>query len=610
MNFAVRACMSSSDGGMCDEFAHMVPRNAILTSGATPSQFDKMYAWLTLAQRRPINSWFTVINGSTTEFASTTVSVEATKWTAEPSAEQTVDQLESYVGRLRNARKEAHRLSYLAPQLVGLSRDGLAHIADVVDHPFSASLLLQETGGHALKTISDEIARSRIMDCARLHGSLVEADAQDAAEDKTDLERIAACAGVEAPTDDVLIACLNGGHCLPERTPIAVAALMSIQSAIDVKEMALSTAVPRIGRAIATTEAYEALARTCAANKDKWDAMNCVLKGSMSAKDYEIVDCVQAAGKVVSDPGRVMDCAMTRLPGLSEADRARYDCIRRNAQSPTAAVGCAALVGLPEDLQAAVSCAEKVDLADRKTILAQCGSLFGAKWAGIADCVANADTTAKRLWCAAKPNLPPEAQDVAFMVECAGGSDDWKKYAACGIQQKVHLKGPMGQALSCGLSNGGVNLGTAVCMANLSKHLTQDQAIVLQCASSSPDLTSFAACAGGQMTVNFLMACRNAHFGSDDKCFGPNNEIRRALRALGLEGIVKTGSPIARYMDLEVKIVWLQYAVAEKGLRELGNAIQDVGHAVENLGNAIGDGVKHFGHEAEKFARKIFGGLF
>jgi hypothetical protein len=193
------------------------------------------------------------------------------------------------------------------------------------------------------------------------------------------------------------------------------------------------------------------------------------------------------------------------------------------------------------------------------------------------------------------------------VVECAGGDGDWKRYAACGIQQKIHLKGTAGQALSCGIANGGFNLGTAVCMANLSNHLTQDQAIVLQCASSSPDLTSFAACAGGQMTISFLVACKNHRFGGDDGCFGPNNEIRRALRAVRLEGIVKKGSPVATYMDFEVSIVWFQYSIAEKGLRELGNAVNDVGHGLEKVGRAVGKGAEHLVNEAGKVICHWFG---
>lgn len=203
--FAVHACMSRKGGGVCDELVSVLPRGIDLTAGFTPSQFDKLYAWLTLAQARDVNTWFTLATEKPTEFTAVATVREVAMWPAPPPAAQAVEQLENLIDRLRATREHARKLSYLTPRLIDLSRDGLAHVVDVVDHPFAAALLIQETGGQAFTRISDEIARSRIMDCVRLHGSLVEEyDGAAAQAAKTPLERVASCAGVDA-TDDVLL---------------------------------------------------------------------------------------------------------------------------------------------------------------------------------------------------------------------------------------------------------------------------------------------------------------------------------------------------------------------------------------------------------------------
>ena len=85
--------------------------------------------------------------------------------------------------------------------------------------------------------------------------------------------------------------------------------------------------------------------------------------------------------------------------------------------------------------------------------------------------------------------------------------------------------------LSCITSNHGDYTTSAVCA--LDKSLTPEQQIALACAISTggePD--AFAACAGGQLLSRELDKCWNNGIGTEQGCFGPNNEYRRALNQI------------------------------------------------------------------------------
>jgi hypothetical protein len=567
-----------------------------------PSQFDKVYGWMTVAQPRKLNQWLSAKSNAAIEAAN--VAVDA-PWPDPPSPAEEMEQLEAYINKLhKNLKTQVQQLSYLAPTLLELSKENLAQIVDVVDHPFAAALILPATGKQVFAKISDEVARSRVMDCARLRGTL---DRSDASGGPPDLDAIGRCAGVKLD-DAQLIQCLNALQCLPPRDAQAVAAVLSLRSAADVTDLAKNTLLPRVGRSIQKFEDLEALGRQCGTDhqNDQWAAADCVLKGSMKAEDYAAVDCVKAAGKPSGNGDKLLDCTSKLLK--NPADQATLACFRKYQGTPSSALGCAALGRSPQGLQDALACAQSAKTKDPAAILAACGHVAGISEDDLKklECFARATDNTARMLCIAKDQIPPDAQD---MLGCAQSSADWKQFAGCAAAKKLQLKGQFGKAVGCAMTNGGANLGAAVCMANLQGRLTEDQLIVLQCASSSPDLSTFAVCAGGQMVVNQLLKCKGTHVG-EDGCFGTSNEIRRFLKAINFD-ILKPGAPAARLLDFEIEVVWFQYSLAEKGIQDIGRLAENVGHELEKLGRAIGDAgdalLKGAGDAIHDIGHAIFG---
>lgn len=77
---------------------------------------------------------------------------------------------------------------------------------------------------------------------------------------------------------------------------------------------------------------------------------------------------------------------------------------------------------------------------------------------------------------------------------------------------------------------------TVVCygVSKIDLNLTPEQQIALECAvASGGEPYSFAACAGGQLTARELDKCFTHGIGGKG-CFGPNNDIIKALRGIGI----------------------------------------------------------------------------
>jgi hypothetical protein len=600
--FNVRAC--PADTALCRSL------QTNKTWAFAPSQFDKVYGLMTVAKPRQLNQWLTAKASAAAKTSADGLSesanlsmkdieIESAKvtidlpWPKPPTAQQQMDQLQAYVNKLheasaslrarvRDVRAKSERLSYLAPAILGLSKQNLTQIVDLVEHPFAASLLLPPTGAQVFTIISDEVARSRIMDCARLRGTL-NANGTDGG--PPPLEAIGKCAGVKLD-EAKLVQCLNTLQCLPERDAKAVAAVLTLSSASSIAELAANTSLPRVGRAMQKFEDLEALGNKCGTDHqdDQWAATDCMLKGSMLPGDYAVVDCVKSAQHPSVNGDRLLDCASGLL---RSEDKATLSCFRKYHDSPSSALGCAALGRGSKDLQDAYACLHNIKSSDSaEKRLGACLPLVPGLSANDQNkiaCFAAADTNTKRMFClVSKDEIPPDAQNI---LDCVQSSSDWKKFAGCAVAKKLALKGQFGQAVGCAMTNGGANLGAAICMANLQGHLTEDQLIVLQCASSSPDLSTFAVCAGGQMVVGQLVKCRHEHVGADG-CFGSSNEIRRFLKAIKFD-FLREGSPVAQLLDLQIDVVWFEYSLAEKGVQAISDFVSRVGESLQKLGDAL-----------------------
>lgn len=113
---------------------------------------------------------------------------------------------------------------------------------------------------------------------------------------------------------------------------------------------------------------------------------------------------------------------------------------------------------------------------------------------------------------------------------------DYNKYPLCMAEQNADPN--TARLLSCvqkQAESGSVTwTGTAVCYGVGSLQLNPELQIAAECAATSGGQPYvFAGCAGGQLTARELTKCMNQGFGGSG-CFGPNNEVVKGLRALGV----------------------------------------------------------------------------
>jgi hypothetical protein len=564
----LRACPDQTE--VCNKIV------ATRTPGLSSNQFEKLYGWLTLAGTRSPNQWLSLdANGSWVVIREI---AERYQWAPPPDSAVAMEQLEKYVNRFHEDVSSLEKLSYVVPSLAGLSKRTAAHILDVVNNPFSVASTLPEKGGPIFGRISDETARSRIVDCSRLRGDLT-------------VEAIQACAGVKIDPSG-LASCLNKGSCLPDYVGDAFVTSMAINGKETLKEMASNTILPRVGTAVANAVDWEKRAASCFdayPNKSE-DAANCLLKSTMNTEDYEAVACVRKPDGAIVDRAAILEC----VSRLSNAPGAKIvtDCLGQAKSGSAATIECAAMAAVPPEVRTLYSCASGLAGNDVDNLVAKCaaGSLSPPD-RELAACMVRASSSAARVACLGVRAFPGEEG----IIGCAAQlGDDWKAAAGCVVAEKI--PGDAGKVISCGVRNGGINLGTAICVAGLDSHLTAEQQIVLQCASTDPEPIGFAACTAGGLTIKEFMQCREAHAGSSH-CFGENNEIRKLIRALGLPDLTEN-SEGAKILDMHIEVYRFQYAMAEKGVKTASDFIAGTGKALNQLGRSLEDAYRHLGDAA------------
>jgi hypothetical protein len=191
----------------------------------------------------------------------------------------------------------------------------------------------------------------------------------------------------------------------------------------------------------------------------------------MIASEARTLACYQSSG---GDRAQFGDCMVRAMVGQREA--AVYQCARGGVSSDAIAICMVGALGGQREQQLAVT-------------LGQCRQRYGADYSKYPLCMAS---------------MP------------VGG--DAGKLLACVQQQR-------GQATV---------MGTAVCYGASSLNLNPEMQIIAQCAvATGGEPYSFAGCAGGQLTARELDKCFTNGVGGQNGCFGPNNDIVRALSGLG-----------------------------------------------------------------------------
>lgn len=124
------------------------------------------------------------------------------------------------------------------------------------------------------------------------------------------------------------------------------------------------------------------------------------------------------------------------------------------------------------------------------------------------------------------------------LEECyAKYQDDLDQYPLCMAQQNANTDTQ--RLINCvqkQAQNGEISImGTAVCYGADSLDLNPELQIAVECAATTGgDPMTFAGCAGGRLTERELRKCLTEGIGGDG-CFGPNNDIVKALNSVGLD---------------------------------------------------------------------------
>lgn len=111
---------------------------------------------------------------------------------------------------------------------------------------------------------------------------------------------------------------------------------------------------------------------------------------------------------------------------------------------------------------------------------------------------------------------------------------DYSRYPLCMASGAV--PGEAGRLLACVQQQGGnvSVMGTATCYGAEKLQLNPELQIAVQCAvTTGGEPYSFAACTGGQLTAREIDKCFTGGIGTSSGCFGPNNDIVKALQSAG-----------------------------------------------------------------------------
>lgn len=494
--------------------------------------------------------------------------------------ETRLSEFENLVNHLRSLpvsdKDRIAGISSAVPQAIGLSQQTTAHVIDLIQSPMDAMARLQDSataGVQPLSDISDQVMRSRIMECVQLRRIAASATGE-----------IEKCTGYKV-NNDIVRDCLNGRRCIADFAEGGYASVVQIVNDWNLTELSEHTLVPRVGAHSAIE--WEAIAANCAKkNADQpsdeqyeQGGMQCVLRTGMPSSAGTL-DCIDAAG---NNQEKLLSC----VP-LGDGDlKVASECWHNHLEDLMSATWCATESSLPAGVATCVSAFEAGSTVDAAKDCIK-GALGNGAAGQLASCAQQYSGDAERaVVCMASPSLP---HDMQTMASCGLQSSSWESFAGCAINDKLPgmIGGDVGKVLSCGMSAGGDPAGTAICLAG--PKLTQDQQILLQCAvSTGGEPMSFATCTGGRLALREFMNCKDKHF-AQGNCFGKNNDIRRIVRELGL-GDISDSTVVGQYADKQLDVIKAQVAFAE-GAINVGNQI--LSSAVQGLNGLVNEGERAF----------------
>jgi hypothetical protein len=490
---------------------------------------------------------------------------ESNVWPDAPEGTRAQVELERLVVQARAASK---RIDKSAPRLAAVPKEIAIRMVDVLDEPQEALAELKSDANVKLLTIQDELARTRIAECVRFRGQ------------KTPAE-VAACAGYSVDVATIN-QCLSGAACVPKLGDKGWAAVLAQTNVGSLKDVALSSLSPR---SAAQLQQLESAAKECAKKGSRQAAAACALEQQLGDKEKKAWACVK--GKSASQlDAKSVECALGgSLP--PEATKA-VDCTKKFAKTGDQAQ-CALTASLPSPAGDLLSCQKKYSNDDKKA--AQCMAEAVGGTAGdvakAATCLQNGgDDWAKTAMCVAGNKVPKQVGDV---IDCAQNSSGAAAVGGCLALKNVPDQ--YRKPAQCIAESGGDPFGAGVCM--VSDGLTPDQRIALQClASTGGEPVSFVTCSGGRLFVKEMFNCVDKKL-FEDKCMGEGNDIRKFMKALGVD--LKPTTVVGQVLNAPLDVVKFQVAAAQaalQGLENFGNNVsREVGNALQE-GQRIGDQAK------------------
>ncbi|MCK1622395.1 hypothetical protein IVA98_03875 [Bradyrhizobium sp. 160] len=439
----------------------------------------------------------------------------------------------AFAKTVKQSREAKLLLSYSVATLAGLSREEVAHLADVFDAPNLAAHQVHSNESRGLEGVSDELGRARLRECVRLRGTF-------------EPEHAGRCAGYRIDQRH-LAECLAGKTCMPAFGGQLNLEVLLAKPNLSIRMAAEPTVLPRLN--IGTAGDLVEIANRCDATSSE-EATDCLLKEVMKKdpKTAATMDCVQQAGA-----SGVSIAACTKV-GIPDDQRRRIECFQRySAKSTKDAALCAFRDELPPNARKFVGCAGELEKASGVGGAIACMDVTGSheadcllrhrnNWGDAANCMGTA--------------LPAPIRDG---LNCAQQANSLTSFGVCMIT--ANATGEAQRIAACYAEGQGVPAAVAVCLA--AQHLNQDQRILLECAAAtngSPPAT--AGCAAGKLAAREMMNCKGKKFG-DDKCFNENNEIRKFF--------ANAGAPIGPN-SVAAQVINVQLQVSELTLGPLMNA--------------------------------------
>lgn len=508
---------------------------------------------------------------------------EALPWTEPPNPGIAQRQLEGLVTKVRQVNRESTpligqlesptesvRIEHSVARAIALPRELAFRLVDALDTPARALGALPSVPDAKLLTLEDELARSRIAECARFKG-------------KVALDAISSCAGYKLD-QRILDSCMAGGACAPQMDKLAFASVLAQTATSTGKQLAEASLLPRLEN-LKLGEMEKSINECVRPGNSKSDSAGCLIEKELTGDAKIAFDC--AKNKAVSELAPTdLECALKgrMTPDIKQA----MDCANGPGNEQDK-VRCIVESKMPKEVTALLSCQKQFgDTADQVAIcVTQAQGGDGAK---IAVCLSeHKDDVSGMAICVAQGRLSPEAAQALTCIQ--KGSE--LAAAAC-VADLKGVPDNIRKPLQCLAESNGEPFGAGVCMATDSLNLTGDQRIALQClAGSGGEPITFATCAGGRLAMKELLLCVDKKL-FEGNCMGENNEIRKLMKALGVN--LSPDTVVGQVLNAPLDVVKFQVAVAQaalKGLQDFsGNVEREFNAFALNVGNTAADAGK------------------